>query len=437
MHSRPAVWPLSRRDGALVGGVLLVALVLRLGALAAGGDYVPLTDAADYDRIATSIANFEGFGEAVLPPAEGPSALRAPGYPFALSLMYMVFGDHSWDAGRVQNAVIGTVLVGLIGLIAAQLFSRRVAFVAMALAAVHPAMILVGTGLQIEPLLVSLCLAALAAILHYRRDPSRIRWAVVAGLLLGGAVLTRELALLFLPSLLWLAWQAAKRTDRGNRFALAAPLALFLAAFAMVVPWSVRNSIRFDTPVAVTTGAGFGLAGLYNDTSRTSTDAPARWIEPYRDPEMAAILVELEDPTEVTVDEAMRDASIDVVKDHPTYPVKVAFWNTIRLFDFDGGDYSLLIARFLPYSRTLTRLGVLASYGVLALAIAGALRREARGVPVAVWAIPVFIYAFLVLFLPASIRYRASIEPFLVMLASLTVVAVVDRVRPPATAGSR
>ena len=45
----------------------------------------------------------------------------------------------------------------------------------------------------------------------------------------------------------------------------------------------------------------------------------------------------------------------------------------------------------------------------------------------AVWLIPILMYGFIVLTLPASIRYRASIEPYFVLLASLPVTAGLGR----------
>src|SRR6266568_1042008 len=179
------VLPTTGRGRSAVIAVLALALGLRIGAVYSYHHYVPLTDAVDFDRIATSLADGHGFGNAILLNAKGPGALRAPLYPFSLSLVYDVFGDHKWTMGRLANAAIGTVLVGLIGLIGAQLWSRRVALVAMFLAAVHPALIVIGSGLQLEPLLVTLSLGALAAALQHRRATRGLWWPATAGLLMG------------------------------------------------------------------------------------------------------------------------------------------------------------------------------------------------------------------------------------------------------------
>ena len=321
--------------------------------------------------------------------------------------------------------MLGVAVVALIGLVASQLFGRRVALVALALAAVHPALALVGSSLQLEPLLVAFCLGAVAATLQHRRDPRGLRWPIVAGVLLGCAALTRELGFLFLPSLAWLLWSARPAgTGRWARQALLAPLAFVVVSGLMVVPWTVRNYQRLDDLVPVTTSVGFGLVGTYNATADADE---AQWVTPYRDPATAEVLLAMDHPTELEVDDVLRERSLDYIGDHPAYVVKVAFWNTVRLFDLDGGTYSRFIARFLPYPRYLTNLAILASYAVLALAIVGAFLRRARQTPLAIWLIPLVIYVFMVITLPASIRYRASIEPFFILLASLSLVAAYDR----------
>ena len=96
--------PRSRNGRWIVVAILLLALAVRLGAVVATeGWYEPRTDAADFDAIATSIANGDGYGPARLPPATGDSALRAPLYPASLAVVYFFAGDNNWTAGRVAS----------------------------------------------------------------------------------------------------------------------------------------------------------------------------------------------------------------------------------------------------------------------------------------------------------------------------------------------
>ena len=129
------------------------------------GDYAPLTDAKSFDHIAASLVAGHGFGEAQLAPATGPTAYRAPLYPLSLGAVYKVFGVHKYTFGLLTQAIIGVGVATLIGLIAAQLWGRRVAAIVLLIAAVHPTMMLFGSSLQLEPLLELLTLGTLAAAL--------------------------------------------------------------------------------------------------------------------------------------------------------------------------------------------------------------------------------------------------------------------------------
>src|SRR5215204_6935304 len=128
--------------------ILAVALALRLLFIVATPGYVPKHDDSSYDRFACSLlvageypvhpatADRESCGS--MPPgANPPSAFRPPGYPFALAGLYAVSAPlpgSRWTRARVTNALLGTLGVGLVGLIAARIWGRRVALAALAVA---------------------------------------------------------------------------------------------------------------------------------------------------------------------------------------------------------------------------------------------------------------------------------------------------------------
>ena len=85
----------------------------------------PMSEASVYDRLAWSLAS---TGEYVAKDGS-PTAFRPVGYPAFLSGVYMVFG-HSWIAGGIANAVLGTITVGLTYLLARIVLSVRLSLVA-------------------------------------------------------------------------------------------------------------------------------------------------------------------------------------------------------------------------------------------------------------------------------------------------------------------
>src|SRR5438034_9048148 len=82
--------------------VLTVAFVVRLAA-ALHYDLQPRTDAQDYDRIATSIADGHGYARAtIFSGGPSPSAFRPPAYPLFLAGVYALSGTS--DPGDRREA---------------------------------------------------------------------------------------------------------------------------------------------------------------------------------------------------------------------------------------------------------------------------------------------------------------------------------------------
>lgn len=410
--------PRDRRARWFVVGVLAAAAIVRTVVVLADDGYQPINDALHFDLLATSIADGEGYQPALFD-LPGPSAYRAPLYPTTLAAVWAVAGDHSYTAGRIANGLIGTALVAAVGIVATQLWGRRTGAAALVLAAISPTLILHGSSLMSEPLLALLIVATTAAALEHRRHGG-IRWAVLAGVLAGGAALTRETGFLLLPGVALLLWQRPPGAPRWR-----APVLAVAACLAAVAPWTIRNAVQLDTFVPVSTSGGYSFAGTYNETAMDNPRDPAIWIPPQNDPALAEVMRGLEDPTEVELDEVLRRESIAFVKDHPGSLPKVAFWNTVRFFDLQGSRSAVEYAQFVPYSPRLTRVAVYGSW-VMGLLAVGALGiGAARRTPLGTWVFPVLAFV-LHIALSANIRYRATLEPFTVLLAAFMVAQLVQ-----------
>jgi hypothetical protein len=128
-----------------------------------------------------------------------PTAFRPPGYPVLLAGVHAAGAPlpvERWTRGRVANALLGTLAVALVGLIAMHFWSRRVALVAMTVMAVDLSLVLVGGSLMSDTLFVALTLGAVLAALRSRSERRPIAWAAGAGALIGLATLTRPNGLL-------------------------------------------------------------------------------------------------------------------------------------------------------------------------------------------------------------------------------------------------
>ena len=157
--------------------------MLRLGYVAVTPDYKLVDDATDYDRHARSIAARRRLRRRRLPGRE--SAFRPPGYPYLLGGVYAVTGvqdapEHDRVLpGRIANALLGTLVVALIGLSPRSCGAAGSRWWRWRGGAVYIPLILVGGSIMSETLFAALLLGSLAAAIAAP--------ALVAPLALGAA----------------------------------------------------------------------------------------------------------------------------------------------------------------------------------------------------------------------------------------------------------
>ena len=265
--------------------ILLIALVVRI-LLVMVSQVEPIHDAVAYDKLAWRLASGDGYvndkGE--------PEAFWPVGYPAFLAVIYIIFG-HSWIAGGVANAFLGTASVLLTYRLAREVLSSSVSLVAAGAVALYPSRIIAYTpSLLTETLHTLLVLAVLAATLTLAQSPS---WknAVFLGFLIGVGVYVRPVLLLFpcaVAVLLLLKW-------RGNYIRLAIGLAVVALSVSLITisPWTVRNFFALGGFVLTATNGGYnfymgngpGGTGMFRDVSDSFVepkDDPLRYQKGYR-----------------------------------------------------------------------------------------------------------------------------------------------------------
>jgi hypothetical protein len=211
---------------------------------------------------------------------------------------------------------------------------------------------------------------------------------------------------------------------------LAPVLAVGAAAALVVLPWTVRNTAAFDRPVLVSTSNSFVVGGVYNSTAAHDHDHPALWRPPTAVPELAPLFRD-RSLDEVELATKVDDAGRRYLRAHPGYLVRVVFWNGARLFDLTGRKDALAAARPLGYGQRAADLWLLGYAIGVVLAVVGLVKGGLRGTPVAFWLTPLLFVAVTVPTLGTS-RYRAPVEPFIVLLAAFAVTQLLNR-RPGTT----
>ena len=159
----------SRAWQALVAG----ALGVRLAVIELTRGYIPEHDDRSYLRHAIALERTGAYPVYHVAGHVVPTAYRAPAFPVLLALAHAVLGG-GVEHERIAQALVGAALVGLVGVVSAEIWPRRTALVATALAAVSPVLVVFGASLISEPLFAALELAAVACAL---RAHGRARWA--------------------------------------------------------------------------------------------------------------------------------------------------------------------------------------------------------------------------------------------------------------------
>jgi len=422
---RPA---LRRRRTWLLAGaalILVAAFALRVAYVDATPGMQLVDDARDYDGHAVSIAKGEGYDDRL---ATGrPTAFRPPGYTYLLGGLYRL--TDVWEKPRPERVivarraqiVIGTVLVAMVGLLAAQLWGTVVALVSMALAAVCVPFVTMSGTVMSEPVFAVFMLGALSAALQYRRSSARRwPWAILAGLLAGAAILTRANGLILLLPLALAVWDRPWR--RPSLRALGPPVALVAVAVLAVSPWTLRNWREFHTFIPVTTQLGSALAGTYNDSARTDPVHPGSWRSLRRVPSYADLYGPLRRTDEAVLEKQLRRRARRYALEHPGYVAQVAFWTTVRGLELDGIEWAIHTASTVSIDATWAKRGVWCFWVFAVLALAGAFAPLARRAPWFVWAFPALMYLSVVFLVIETPRYRTPMDPFIVLLAALALV---------------
>jgi hypothetical protein len=387
-----------------------------------------------YNSEANLVAQGKGFIEplwAIKHPGQKPPP--AADHPPAATVVFAAVSwaaDHpplSWITSdkldtnvrqqRYAMALLGTLLVGLIGLLGRKIGGDAVGLVAAGIAALSPN-IWVNDGLVMSETVTSvIVVATLYLAVTARREPTPLRVAGL-GALCGLAALARAELILFVPLLaIPIAFHKPNRWRRV--------LTAVLAAAVVVTPWVAYNNARFKDRTFISTNDGIALAG--------SNCAPVYWgagtgLTTFQQ----GCLSDPPPPGDQSqVAKVYRKRAFHFMREHPGRAVIVALarigrtWSLFRPFDM------VKFNEFEGREAWETRLGIFVFYPTLVFAVAGGVllwQQRKR------WFLWILVVPAIVVTLSSAAtygqtRFRAAAEPSLAVLAAVGVVALVDRVK--------
>jgi 4-amino-4-deoxy-L-arabinose transferase-like glycosyltransferase len=419
-------WPPSR-NAVLVGVLIAAALAIRVVEVEST-PYAPVYDAGSYMSLASQIAHTGDYAISRRTGAgaggtRGPTAYFPPGFPYFLAAVDLIDGhttrrDGAIHPARLSQAVLGTVAVGLIGLVAMELFGGAAAIAGLALAAVYPVLVELSTVLVAENLLLALVLGAVWSVLRARRSRHPFRWVAAGGILAGLAALTHENGILLILPLAAGAWSV--------RPGLRAPALLVGAALLAIAPWAIRNAIVMHRFIPLSDETGITLVGTYNGASAANPLVPYKWRIYFNIPgEHIRTPGRL---TEPALSDRLQAQALDYIADHPSAPLVVAYHNTLRLLELEGSYAWHASAFAMDIAPGVAEVGVVGFWILCTMALAGALTRAARSAPRWVWAVPLLFALSVVLVNVETPRFREPVDPFLILLAACAVTSAVRAV---------
>jgi 4-amino-4-deoxy-L-arabinose transferase-like glycosyltransferase len=317
---------------------------------------------------------------------------------------------------RLTMAVLGTVVVLLVGLLGRALAGPGVGLLAAAVAAVYPNMWIPNGIVMSETLTMLMMAFILLAVYRLLRAPT---WtmAVLLGVACGTEILVRAELVLLVPFLLVPAALASLGASWRRRIAFAA--IGVLVAGLVVGPWVGRNLASFPDTTVFSTGQGPLLLGA---------NCPQTYYGPGLGTWSLQCSIKVPHAKDQSVESTRQyNAAKTYIKHHLGRLPVVALARAGRVWDFYQPIQMVHVdvneGRPVPAAFA----GLLAYYALLPFAALGIVALRRRRVPV--W--PMLVVAALVTVIAVAgygqVRFRAEFEVPLVVLAATGMMATARR----------
>lgn len=208
------------------------------------------------------------FGEGIACDELPATALWAPGYPLVLATFFRLPGDVVVSA-RALNVVAGLALVVGVYYLGSRLWDRRVGVLGAGIIALLPSHIFFSSLVLTESLFTAMAVGLLCLALAWTLgDDVSPRRVFLLGIAAAAVAMIRPEGGV-LAAVIVAAWLAVHRSWRrvGAYTGL-----LILGMAVLFVPWTVRNTIQFGTPVVGTTGMGHALLQAHHPAADGSPE---------------------------------------------------------------------------------------------------------------------------------------------------------------------
>ncbi|MFZ0619526.1 MAG: glycosyltransferase family 39 protein [Candidatus Acidiferrales bacterium] len=416
--------PILKRAAASLALILLVALALRVAHLWEHAREIPhhalgtVPFLYEPGNIAYSVATGGGFSSPFREKT-GPTAWDTPVYPLLIAAMFQIFGTYTFAAYLATVSL--NILFSTFTCVPLFFAGRRIGGASLGAAtawlwAFFPNAVVIPTDWVWDTSLSALLAAIILWSTLEIADSRRVRDWILYGLLWGLTLMTNPTLASLLPLLLgWAAWRAHRRAEKWlGRAAISAAIVALCC-----VPWTARNFIEFDSFVPFRSVLGLQLWLGNNDAYK---DAFPGYLHPIDNSKERKKYVAM---GEIAYMAEKKHQAITWMEANPARVTRTSWERFVGTWlatptpwrDFRATN-SLLI-------RTVFVANFLAAIGTLVGIVVLWWRRSEFAFPVTVFPL-IFPWPF---YLSQSLlRYRHPIDPILMLLTAIAVVAAWQRI---------
>lgn len=409
---------LTKSDFVALAAVSLFALAVRIVFVSIVHP-TPISDFGWYYQQAWNVSRGLGLMSNGLPTAYWP-----PGWPYFLAVIFTLFGPNVY-AGEVTQAILNTLTVSLVFLIAQRVAGTASAIAAALLYAILPSAVEWSSVLGTEPAYTFLW--ALATYIWVRVPPERLGWFAFSGIVTGAAALVRPTALFTWGVLLIYLWFTSTR--KTFRAVVLPPLIVLCFAAATITPDLIRNYGIFHTFVLICNTGGLTLWTGNNPYFRAGDVVlfHQRLQAMAKDPR-----------TEVEADQLAERMAISYIIKHPGRTAALAIPKIRTLYARDDGpiQYTFATDTSTALGRNVRLVNRTFYYALLLLALVGfisCIRASRAGrLQSPAWLMVALNIAYNTLpflIMPAYDRYHFPSMPFFAVFAGIGTVVLLSRLR--------
>ncbi|MEI7618226.1 MAG: glycosyltransferase family 39 protein [Actinomycetota bacterium] len=333
----------------------------------------------------------------------GPGAEHPPVASLLMTPASLLPHLVSWQ--RATSTLLGIAVVPLIALLGLRLGGRRVAVIAAFVAAVYPNLWINDSLVMSESAAVFFVVIALLCAWQFQQRFD-YRSAIITGVVVALAALTRSEMVALAPLLALIGFRSRPRLEWLKR-----AVVMLVVVGAVIAPWMIYNSTRFDAPVLLSANEGITILGANCDAT-------------YGGPKMGGWLTSClndvviqpgEDASELSRRE--HKLAVQYMREHVRRLPLVVAARLLRTVDLYGLHDLVLIDMADQRGRVQSWGGILSWWLLAPLAAVGWWRSRRRcGWILLAPAISVFATA--AIFYGAH-RLRAPLEPVVVICAAM------------------